>query len=531
MSSQKPLVSIIVPCYNQGKYVDQAILSALNQSWENLEVIVVNDGSADNTHDVCLRFKSIIYISQENKGLSSARNVGFSRSSGEYIIFLDADDWLQPEAITINYKFLEDNSKAAFVSGSYDRVDKNNKWIKSEIKAINENHYTHLLAGNYIGMHATIMFRRWALPDLPYNISLKAGEDYDLCLHIARKHLIVHHTKKIANYRTYNESLSNNHANMYYAINKIYNIHSKFVNDKDHLRIFKENIKNGKIMLSVKIAKNPTQAILSNKAIDNTKILFMNTKSILMKIFKKVVKELTPLFILKYLYYKGIYKTFHFEPGTINLGDFKRTIPFSTRFGYDRGGPIDRYYIENFLQRNHAAIHGHILEIGDNFYTQHYGAGRVTKSDILHIDSSNENATYIGDLSDAPHIPNNLFDCIILTQTLHLIYDCKGAISTCYRILKPGGTLLLTVPGISQIDYGEWEDTWLWSFTKGVLKRLLQESFPAGSFEVETYGNVLTSAGFLYGMGTPELSQEALDFNDPHFQLIITAKAIKPFAL
>ena len=135
----------------------------------------------------------------------------------------------------------------------------------------------------------------------------------------------------------------------------------------------------------------------------------------------------------------------------INTGDFNRTTPFSKYFGYDRGGPIDRYYIENFLEKYKSDIKGNVLEIGDNEYTLRFGESRIIKSDILHVDDKNPDATYIGDLSDAPHVPDNKFDCIVLTQTLHLIYNYNKAIETCYRILKPGGVLLLTVPGISKV--------------------------------------------------------------------------------
>ena len=93
-------------------------------------------------------------------------------------------------------------------------------------------------------------------------------------------------------------------------------------------------------------------------------------------------------------------------------------------------------------------------------------------------------------------------------------------------MLKPGGILLVTVPGISQIDKGDWEK--YWSFTKLFVKRLLSEIFPLDNVEVKTYGNVLAAAAFLYGIGLPELKKEQIEFTDPHYQVIITAVAVKP---
>lgn len=211
----------------------------------------------------------------------------------------------------------------------------------------------------------------------------------------------------------------------------------------------------------------------------------------------------------------------------INFGDFKRTMPFSKEFGYDRGGPIDRYYIENFLEKYKGDIQGDVLEIGDNEYTLKFGGSKVANSHILHVDNKNPAATYVGDLSDAPQIPDNMFDCIVLTQTLHLIYDLKGAIATCYRILKPGGVLLMTVPGISNIDFTEWKHLWLWAFTDSVIKRILSESFPEKNIETDVFGNVMVATAFLYGMGLPEIEKDKLDSCDPHYQVIITARAVK----
>jgi hypothetical protein len=215
------------------------------------------------------------------------------------------------------------------------------------------------------------------------------------------------------------------------------------------------------------------------------------------------------------------------RPGTVRMGHFKRVQPFSREFGYDRGGPVDRYYIENFLFAASDAIQGHVLEVGEKTYTMRFGGSRVVKSDVLHITADNPEATIVGDLSDAPHIPDNTFDCIVLTQTLQLIYNCKGALQTCYRILKPGGKLLLTVPGISHIDAGEWGKYWMWSFTSYSLQRMMTEVFEPGKVDIRHYGNVLVATAFLYAMGAPELTKAQLDHNDPQYQVIITAQATK----
>jgi SAM-dependent methyltransferase len=215
--------------------------------------------------------------------------------------------------------------------------------------------------------------------------------------------------------------------------------------------------------------------------------------------------------------------------GRVGFGSLRRLTPISRHFGFDRGLPIDRYYIESFLSRRANDIRGHVLEIGDNAYTHRMGGDRVTRSDVLHVEEDNPKATYVADLSRADHLPSDTFDCIILTQTFPFIYDVRAAIKTLYRILKPGGVVLVTTPGITQIvrwDMEKWRQ--YWSLTTQSAQRLFAEVFPADSVTVDAHGNVLTAAAFLYGLATQELLQEELDYHDPDYEVIITVRAVKP---
>jgi len=243
--------------------------------------------------------------------------------------------------------------------------------------------------------------------------------------------------------------------------------------------------------------------------------------------YKEILKKVLPSPVVKALKSLNGRKIYTPPVGKVNMGDLARLDPFSRAFGYDRGGPVDRYYIDNFLEKNSALIKGRVLEIGDNEYTLKFGGAKVTQSDILHVNETNPNATFIGDITNAPHLPGNGFDCIVLTQTLHLIYDYKEAIKTCFRILKPGGSLLLTVPGITSIDAGEWKSTWYWAFTDISIKRILEETFDVDNIIVDAFGNILTATAFLYGMGLQEVSKNKLDYYDPSYQVTISAIATK----
>jgi hypothetical protein len=215
--------------------------------------------------------------------------------------------------------------------------------------------------------------------------------------------------------------------------------------------------------------------------------------------------------------------------GRVRFGDLRRCTPISRRFGFDRGLPVDRYYIERFLSDHQDDVRGHVLEIGDDSYTKRFGNGQVLKSDVFDVSESNPQATIVGDLSRGDNIPSDSFDCVILTQTLQLIHDARAALKTVYRILKPGGVLLATFPGISQIVRDAWRKHWHWSFTHVSAKRLFEEVFPAANVTIDVSGNVLTAAAFLYGLAAEELRQEELDYSDSDYELLIAVKAVKPF--
>jgi ubiquinone/menaquinone biosynthesis C-methylase UbiE len=189
---------------------------------------------------------------------------------------------------------------------------------------------------------------------------------------------------------------------------------------------------------------------------------------------------------------------------------------------------VDRYYIEQFLCQYARDITGTVLEIGNDRYCRLYGGDRVKKCEILHAAEGNSKATYVADLADAPHISDNSFDCVICTQTLQLIAEPVAALETIHRILKPGGVLLATVPGISKI-YEEKEEDWkdYWRFTTSALKYLTEKAFNREHITVTSKGNVQSASAFLYGVAAEELSEEVLDNNDEKFQMIVLLRAVK----
>lgn len=211
--------------------------------------------------------------------------------------------------------------------------------------------------------------------------------------------------------------------------------------------------------------------------------------------------------------------------GSVRFGDFRRLEPFSREYGFDRGLPIDRYYIEKFLAAHAASITGRVLEIGERLYTEKFGRG-VTQSDMLHVDSV-EGATYVDDLTEGASVPSNLYDCLIITQTLHLIFDMPAAVRTMYRVLKPGGVLLCTVPGITQVADSDWNETWYWSLTRKAAVKLFGLTFPPGAVAIDTHGNVLAAVSFLQGLAAAELAPHELDAHDEEYPVTVAIAARK----
>ncbi len=197
--------------------------------------------------------------------------------------------------------------------------------------------------------------------------------------------------------------------------------------------------------------------------------------------------------------------------------------PLSYRWGEDRGLPIHRYYLDCFLERYAGDIRGHCLEFQDPAYVPRFG-GAVTKLDILHLDDSNPRATLVADLTKPNEIPTGLFDCIVCTHVLHIVYDLGKIVAEMQRILKPGGVLLVAVPCVSMYEPKEHE---LWRFTPEGLRALLAHAFGAGNVTLHPFGNSLTAAGEIRGLVVQEFTHQELEHPDERFPVEVCARAVK----
>ena len=209
------LISVIVPCFNQAGFLPEAIETALGQTHHPVEVVVVDDGSTDETRAVVARYPpGIRYIWQENRGLAAARNAGMAVSRGAFLVFLDSDDRLLPNALEAGLACHRAHGGCAFVYGTYCYIDAHGRRLGPPFcRTPTPDPYAALLRKNHIGMHATVMYQRDALERAGgFNPSLRAGEDYDVYLRIARHDRVAYHHTLVAEYRRHSGTMSNDPA-------------------------------------------------------------------------------------------------------------------------------------------------------------------------------------------------------------------------------------------------------------------------------------------------------------------------------
>lgn len=201
--------------------------------------------------------------------------------------------------------------------------------------------------------------------------------------------------------------------------------------------------------------------------------------------------------------------------------------PVSRVFGFDRGTPIDRYYIEQFLCSHKIDIKGSVLEVEDSTYSKKFGA-KCTQYNVLSY-QSNDSCTIIGDLTNKSSLPENSMDCFICTQTFNVIFDVQAAIEGSYHLLKPGGVILATVAGLSQIsryDMERWGD--YWRFTDKSIRMLFEKYFLKNNIKVEIYGNSLSATAFIQGLCTEDIpDKRILDQRDEDYQVLLGIVAKK----
>lgn len=527
-------VGVVITTYNHAHFLEQALQSVGSQTRRADTVVVVDDGSTDDPAAVVARFPNVRLIRQENRGLSAARNAGLAALDTAYVVFLDADDRLEPEAIEAGLACFGRAPDSGFVYGGHRYIDADGREIGERFEPPGDSPYAQLLRGNFIAMHGTVMYRRDRLNAAGgFDERLRRCEDYDLYLRMARRFPVTGYPDLVAAYRLHGGNMSSDQRGM---LRSALDVHARYVPSRSEDRRAYEAWLEGRRrwrriyaeeMAAARYRQRQLGGSLAKSLPALAKIVAAAPRVALLQAIGGVRRRVAA--VLPWRLRERLLRGRERVPpvGRVRLGDLRRTTPISGSFGFDRGLPIDRYYIERFLARHASEIVGRVLEIGDDAYTRRFGGSRVTRSDVLHVHGGNPRATLVGDLTASDVLPGNAFDCIVLTQTLQLIFDVPLAIRRIHAALAPGGVALVTAPGISQIDRGEWGRTWFWAFTPAALERLFGEVFGPGDVMVERYGNVFAATAFLQGLAVEEVDTADLDPIDQAYPVIVALRARK----
>jgi len=518
----RPAVSVVIPCFNLGAYLDEAVASVLAQTRSDAEILIVDDGSDDPATRHMLtsyRRPRTRVIRTPNRGLASARNTGLEEARGRFVSFLDADDLFEPRFLEVTIGRLEADDSLAFAScwltafgaKQFDwrpeRCDF--PWLLAEdtvCTAAPARRDALLAIGGYDERPGLYGYEDWALavdlverghrgeivPESLFRYRIRPGSMSSDCTS-PRNHMRVF------------ETMLEKHADSYAA-------HADGV-----LAAIGERI----AALEALMAGDPPPRPQLDGEPWRTAIprLERHRRGLEQALEEGAGAPGPPADATA----AGASAPAR-EP--VAWGSLRRTEPVSRVWGLDRGQPVDRHYIERFLAAHADDVAGDVLEVKDPAYTRRFerGARSVT---VLDVAPENPDATLIADLTRPQSLPESAYDCVVITQTLQFLFDVETAVANLHRALAPGGVVLATVPCVSRIDYEAGVEGDFWRFTAASARRLFEARFGAGAVEVQALGNVLASTAFLHGLASDELAEEELAREDPYFPLLIAVRAVK----
>jgi len=528
-------VAVIIPTFNQASFLADAIMSVLAQTRPADEIIVVDDGSDDDPASVVVKFPTVQFVRQRNRGPSAARNTGLRNCSASHVAFLDADDRLLPMALEAGLMCYANRSDCAFVYGGFRLISKDGRPISHDhFTPIEGNSFHALLHANLPVALSSALFRRDCVLSVNgFDESLRRCEDYDLFVKLAEKHSVTSHTEIVVEYRKHGDGVSDNQLAMLkaeLAVRDRYAARSKFnASGVAHFwRSRRGLIKHRtNIMLRVSFTRWEKHHNVGPLARDLIHAVqwapLLTTRVVLGALARRAQEVLSRWSVHCMERIRG--RPYPIAFATLPVGDLGRVPAIMRGLARDDGTPIDRYYIEGFLAQNANDIRGRVLEAGETRYTRRFGGARVERSDVLGIEVTSPHLILAGDVAQQGTLPEEAFDCVIVTHALQYVFDTRAAVATLYRALKSGGVLLVTAPGVFQSEHTT--RTWYWTFTTATVRRLLEEQFGPDATTVQAHGNAFAAVALLYHVAAEELDVADLTVDHPNYPIVVTARVIK----
>jgi SAM-dependent methyltransferase len=517
--SQEPgnrSVAIVVTSCRYSPFLAEALRSCLQQTVRAAEIWLVSGGATHDVERIAGSFPEVLVHRVENVDPAVVRSAVLARISSVFILFLDADDRLTPLAIEAGLTCFESNPDAWLVCGGHRVIDAAGRPASPTwYERIGPSRSALPISGA-IAVQAAVMYRADRLRSITgCEANLEAHQRYDLHFRSAT------HDHCVAEYR-YEKPLGLARSMVSLQMDEDRSQRSRTLERFDSRLLFHHNAPQ---MFAAGARQLVGHGWNSAAARTMFRAVIMSPFALLKSIISRTVTEnlrRLPRSIGR-LFGETLWAP---GAGKVRFGDFGRTAPISVVDGFDRGKPIDRYYIERALANFSELVRGRVLEVGESHYTRMFGGEKVVCSEVFDIDPLNPAATVIGDLGAVGSLPEEAFDCIVLTQTLQYVYHLDDAIDNLYRALTPDGSLLITVPGISPIGRDETQK-WLWEFTELSLKTMLISRFGESNVRAESYGNVFAAICFLTGLSIAEIGTEKLDYRDERYPVTVVAWARK----
>jgi len=514
-----PAVSVVTIFLDAEEFLRESIESVLAQRFDSWELLLVDDGSTDRSAEIArwyaarfpAKVKVLEHPGRANRGMSASRNLALSQAQGEFVSLLDSDDVWFPWTLNEQVDALRSHPPAALACGA--------------------SQYWHSWSGDraasaldFVDVPARSGNRLFEAPDLL--VSLLRGRFPVLCTCsvILRRDRLTEVGGFVDSFTSlYEEQACFAKLLAKYPALSVASCWSRY---RQHARSSCADARNRGTDRSARSAylqwleryfvdqriDHPELKL----ALDAARSPFNLRPSRMLRSVDVALQRTLPRRFYGRLkrWYRRRWKGLRATPlSPTPFRTLRRVTPQS------RDSGVARYYIDRFLADHAKDVRGHVLEIRDDTYTRRFGGPRVTRSDVM-----------VADLKSADSVPSDRFDCIICPQTLLMIYDVREALRTFHRLLRPGGVLLVTVPGvshpISRPDMDRWGD--FWRFTTRSARRLFEEVFPPGNVHVEARGNVLSAVAFLHGLAAEEFLPEELDHRDPDYEVSISVRAIKP---
>lgn len=554
-----PKVSVITIFYNAEAYLQEAIDSVAAQRFVEWEHILVDDGSTDGSSQIAQaavakdpsRVRYTCHSGGDNRGMSASRNLGIAESRADLITFLDADDVWLPHRLDIQFRLLEDKPGVAMAMGASVVWRSWAGGPDSILTTHAANGQVHtapsLLHGLIRGRITTpsmnaAMIRRDALQEIGGLEDSFQGlfEDQVLFAKLWRRHDVIAHEDVLDKYRQHDDSACAQgfRQGIYHPYGDPNAAHQRFLewvesylddvgDDDPGLRRMLSRAtvpyrypRVGRWLRRLRLALfTVVTRILPHHVVQRLRqALRMGRQR--SSPARAVVAALPPTAVsrLRRIRADGPRRLFR----GVSWGELRTSRPHSRLYGYDRGTPVDRWYIEAWLARNGDAIRGRCLEIGDDGYTRRFGGAAVDQVDILNDVTGHPQTTFVGSLTDPDLLPSDTFDCMVITQTLHLIDDVWAAVASLAASLRSGGTLLVTLPGITPLtEDGKWKH--YWTFTDHSARLLFEESFDV--VDIDVFGNLTAATAFLHGLAADELKQSEMTPVDRKFPVTIAVRA------